>query len=81
MKKLEFLDLKVGMRVQDDDGDIGIIQNCHNINKIIVKNESTGSYAFYNLNPINLFKTHYNSLYTVEWIHLKPLNLGNYFRI
>jgi hypothetical protein len=65
MHELEFSELKVGMKVQDEDGDFGIIIKIKDINNIVVKYETgTKGWGFYCLKP---YWDNYNDiLYNVE---------------
>jgi agmatine/peptidylarginine deiminase len=62
MKKLNFSDLKKGMKVQDDDGHVGTIVKFVDMHNILVKYEIGNSgYGFYCLDPEN--KKYYDPLY------------------
>jgi len=64
MKKLEFSDLKVGMRVKDVHENISIIKKCKDEHNILVKFEPYGGYGFYCLDPTD--KKYYDPLYEIE---------------
>lgn len=62
MTKLEFSELTVGMRIIDNEGNIGIIIKIKNIQSILVKFETgTGGYGFYCIDPS--YKNSYDPLY------------------
>lgn len=65
MEKLEFLDLKIGMKVQDSHGNISVIKKCENIHNILVQFEKLGSggYGFYSLDTND---TYFESLYRLN---------------
>ena len=64
MQKLEFSDLKIEMRVQDNNGNIGIIKKYKDIHNIVVKFEPGGGYGFYCLDEKD--KKYYDPLYKIE---------------
>jgi len=65
MVKLEFSELQVGMKVQDNDGNKGKITKCKDIHNIGVKFiTGTGGYGFYCLDPE--CPQHYDPLYKAE---------------
>lgn len=65
MEKLEFSELKEGMRVQDKYKNISIIVKCKNIHNILVKFETIceGGYGFYNIDEKHL---RYDPLYKIK---------------
>jgi hypothetical protein len=67
MHKLEFFELKKGLRVQDEDGYVGIITKCDDIHNIVVNLQcGTGGYTFYCIDPSCKITKHYESLYSVD---------------
>ena len=64
--KLEFSELKLEMKVRDDNGNIGIIKKFKDINNVVVKFEKTGGggYGFYCLDEND--KKYYDPLYKRE---------------
>jgi len=61
MKKLEFSDLKKGMKIKDMHGNISTIIHCKDIHFITVKFKTgTEGYGFYSLDPSD---KNYNILY------------------
>jgi len=65
MVKLEFSELQIGMKVQDNDGNISTIKKCDNIHNILAKFiTGTGGYGFYCLDPSD--KKYYDPLYKYE---------------
>jgi len=65
MVKLEFAELQIGMKVQDNDGNIGTIKKCKDVHNILVKFiTGTGGYGFYCLDPE--CPQHYDPLYKYE---------------
>lgn len=66
MNKLKFSELKVGMKVQDEDGAFGIIKKCEDIHNIVVNYESgTGGWGFYCLDA-SCDGVYYDPLYNIE---------------
>ena len=52
MRKLKFEELKKGMKVKDEDGNVGIITLCKDIHNISVKyTNSEGGYGLYCIDP------------------------------
>ena len=48
MAKLEFSELKIGMKVQDNNGNVGIVKKCNDAYNVLVKFiTGTGGYGFY----------------------------------
>jgi hypothetical protein len=65
MKKLEFSELKKGMKVQDVDGNVGVIKKCNDIHNIYIKYEgSVGGYGLYCIDDVD--KDYYDPLYEAE---------------
>lgn len=51
-KELLFADIKVGMKVMDEDGDIGTVKECSDIHNIfVVFDNEESSTGFYCLEP------------------------------
>ena len=66
MRKLKFEELKTGMKVKDEEGNIGIITLCKDIYSIIVKYATKeGGYGIYCLDPDSKIPI-YNPLFTIE---------------
>jgi hypothetical protein len=67
MNELKFSDLKTGMRVIDDEENIGIVKKHDDIHNIVVNYESgTGGYGFYCLDSSCDNGRYYDSLYKYE---------------
>lgn len=63
--KLKFSELRVEMKVTDDNQNIGLIKKIKDIHSILVKFETgTGGYGFYCLDPSD--KKCYDPLYKIE---------------
>jgi len=62
MNRLQFSELKKGMKVIDQDKNIGIVKTYKNIHNIKVKYETgVGGYGIYSIDPQD--KDHYDPLY------------------
>lgn len=65
MKELQLSELKKGLKVKDNDGNVGTLIHLLDIRNVVVKFENgTCGYAFYCLDPAD--KKHYDPLYKVE---------------
>lgn len=64
MNKLKFTELKVGMRVKDDDGNIGIIKKCKDIHNVEV-NFEVGGAGIYCLDEND--NDYYDPIYRYEY--------------
>lgn len=62
--KLQFSDLRVGMKVKDNDENIGTILQIKDIHNILVQFDKNSGYAYYCLDIND--KKYYDPLFTIK---------------